>query len=120
MKRDMDLVRKILLAIEASPTGWAPRNPSIEGYNEWQIGYHTVLLVESGLVEGENVTGAGDQSPVAIATRLTWAGHDFLDAAREPNRWEQARQAIAKIGGASIQVWIGVLTKIMTNNLGLD
>jgi hypothetical protein len=40
MKRDFDLVRKLLLAIEASERGVLHANPAIEGHSEVQIGYH--------------------------------------------------------------------------------
>lgn len=120
MKRDMNIIRQILLKLEESETGYAPDPIEIDGYSQTQIGYHTLLLIEAGLVDGEEVTGDGDEGPVGAASRLTWDGHEFLDAAREPRRWQEARNLIDRIGGASIQVWINVLTKIVTKNLDLN
>ena len=118
MKRDMDLVRQILLAIEEAP-GFAP-TLNIDGYTDEQIGFHVIIMIEANLIHGADVTGDGDTGPMGIPTRLSWEGHDFLDAARDPSRWQQAKDAIGPIGGASIQVWIGVLTQVMKQSLGLE
>ena len=118
MKRDMDLIRKMLLAIEADEHGFAPKI-EINGYTEEEIGYHAVLLGEAGLVKVCDVTGLGNKSPEAIITRLTWAGHEFVDSARENQRWNLAKDLINKVGGASIQIWVIVLTELIKKNLGL-
>jgi len=118
MKRDMDLIRAMLLAIESESSGFAPKI-EILGYTEEQIGYHASLLGEAGLAKVVDVTSAGSKGPEAIVTRLTWAGHEFLDAARENQRWNQAKDLISKIGGASIQIWMDVLTELIKKRLGL-
>lgn len=49
MKRDIELIRKILLEVEKdnSPTSWI--TIVIENYPEDQISYHVKLLTEAGL-----------------------------------------------------------------------
>jgi hypothetical protein len=118
MKRDMDLVRVMLLAIEESPHGFAPKI-EISGYTQEQIGYHATLLKEAGLAEGIETTTMGSQSPELMITRLTWLGHDFLDNARENQTWNQAKDMIKTIGSASLQVWASVLTMIISKKLGI-
>src|SRR4030042_3832657 len=110
MKRDMDLIRAILLAVEADVHGFAP-DIEIEGYTQEQIGYHTVLLGEAGLVKVIDTSDFRKKSPEAKIIRLTLAGHEFLDSARENNIWNQAKDKINKIGGASLQIWTLVLTE---------
>lgn len=119
MKRDMDLVRSILMTVEEHQHGFAPRDVAFEGFTEEQIGYHAYIMIEGGLVEGADVTTRGSDSPEAIITRLTWAGHEFLESAREPSRWKQAKELIKPVGGASIAVWTAVLTDLVKKNLGL-
>ena len=101
MKRDMDLVRKILLALEEYEHGNAPDELNIEGYSEEQIGYHVHLMNKAGLLRAVDITVSGSASPQAIPSGLTWEGHDFLEAAREPSRWQAALQ-IAKEKGAAL------------------
>lgn len=75
MKRDMELIKKILLAIEAAD-GHVGKAPAIEGYSDKQVGFHTWLLVRAGFVAGEEHYGG-----CATADKiegLTWAGYDYL------------------------------------------
>ena len=118
MKRDMDLVRRILLKIEESPTGRAPREVEIEGYTAQQIKYHIFIMIEGGLVEGVRTQHLQSPGPEAMATRLTWEGHEFLDAARQDNRWEEAKSVIKAVGGATIDVWKDVLVRLLLNAIG--
>lgn len=120
MKRDMELVRQILLKIEQEPSGWVPHEINIKGYTKEQIGYHLLLMIEAGLLEGERVTTMSSKSPCGYATRMTWYGHEFLDSARDPKLWKEAKQIVEKVGSASIQVWTQILTQIVTRNLGLS
>ena len=48
MKRDMELIRKLVLALENEPTGYAPENLNIEGYTSEQVGYHAYLMIDAG------------------------------------------------------------------------
>lgn len=120
MQRDMDLVRRILIGLENGSVGPDPNNVPIDGYAQDQIGYHVFIMMEAGLVHGEMVASPGcGQLPQASPYSLTWNGHEFLDSAREESRWNQARQLLNKVGGASIQIWIAVLTDLVKRNLDL-
>lgn len=122
MMRDMDLIREVLLEVEDKCHGYrgisfeVPRD-DLEGENGRKA-YHLGILVEGGFVEGD-VTR--DSSGICcMAEKLTWKGHEFLDAAREPKRWKQAKSLILdKAGGASIAVWTRVLLSQINENLGL-
>jgi hypothetical protein len=118
MKRDMDLIRKMLLVVEKHPSGFAP-DIEIDGYTQEQIGYHATLLGEAGLAEIINQTTMGDKTPHSKVIRLTWAGHEFLDAARDNTTWNQAKDKISKIGGATLPIWIAVLTAYIKSQLGI-
>jgi len=96
MKRDYDLIRKILLAIESSPTGYAPRNLAVEGYNYEEIGYHVHLMGQAGLLNTSDVTGLDSSSPEALAQSITWEGHNFLDSMRSETIWNKAKSTLLK------------------------
>lgn len=116
MKRDMDLVRRLLLAIEENDSGFAPRELKVEGYTEEQIGYHAHLMIQGGLVNGADVTVMGSTSPQAMVSSMTWA---VLDSARDEKRWSEARGLLDKIGGATFTVWTNVLSHLVLKNLGI-
>lgn len=91
MKRDMDLVRRILLALDAYEHGFAPQGFTIAGYDQEVIGHHVWLMAQGHLLEAAVTTAMGDQSPVAIPLTVTWTGHDFLDAVRNETVWSKVK-----------------------------
>lgn len=118
MKRDMELVRAILLALEARDHFSPSTAIEIEGYEEHEVGYHSLLILEAGLAEGDETTTRGS-GPTALLIRPTWEGHEFLDAAREPSVWGQAKDVVRKAGGASLGIWVAVLTDLVKRRVGL-
>ena len=104
MKEDTEWFQNMLDAILS---GWAPRELKIEGYTDEQIGYHALIMIEAGLVTGQDVATMGS-SPTGLITRLTWQGHDFLEAAREPTRCRRPKQSSEKLEGPSAGLDYGV------------
>jgi hypothetical protein len=120
MKRDLELIRKMVLAIEAAPSGYAPDDLKFDGYTDAQVGYHAHLLIDAGLAKGEDVSELGSESPEGFISSLTWDGHEFADAARDETRWRKAMGVVQEKGGT---VTIGALTQLlvslMKSTLGL-
>jgi hypothetical protein len=113
MKRDMGLVRRLVLAIEGSATGAPPGALEIPGYTPEQVAYHMRLMLESGMVTRLDGAAAGLVS-------LTWQGHEFADAARDDLRWGRAMRIVQDKGGAvSADVLQQLLTALMKGTLGL-
>ncbi|MXS85317.1 DUF2513 domain-containing protein [Nitrosomonas sp. HPC101] len=98
MKRDMDLVRKILLKAIAEQHGYTNGNPSIEGVSDEQVGYHVWLMEQAGLVHAIIPGGLTSESPYAILVSPTWNGHDFADAAVDNKIWKKAMRTVLKEG----------------------
>lgn len=119
MKRNMDLVRRILLLMNEHEHGYSPQKLEIEGYTEEQIGYHCLLLGEAGLIEATESSTYGSPSPEASPIRLTWAGHEFIENAQNEKVWGQAKEAVAKLGDVSFSVWGAVLSQVVMRNLGV-
>lgn len=87
MKRDMDLIRTLLMNTEALPdTNGHPI--SAEGHGAAEICEHVRLAQEAGLLEARFLPGSTE----CAVLRLTWAGHEFVDAARESRIWEKAKE----------------------------
>ncbi len=112
MQRNMDLVRTILMRLESNPSGKAAPDFGNVGYTPEQIGYHSHIMMQEGLLEGNDVTSSESAGRQVLLRGLTWKGHEFLDLARDQDRWSRARAIIAKVGGAPIAVWMKVLTDL--------
>jgi len=103
MKRDMDLARQILLELEKQTydMGWVDIN--IPRYSPEVISYHVMLLDEAGLIEAQDLSDFN--SFIYKPKRLTWHGHEFLEASRDESRWKKAKTIMAeKAGGLSFEV----------------
>jgi len=57
--------------------------------------------------------------PQALAINLTWKGYEFLDSARESNRWKKAKGALSKVGNTSFDVIVALLKEYAKQELGL-
>ena len=102
MKRDMELIRALMLKIE----GDAPddfTDLTVAGYNDDQVNLHLTLLLEAGLAHGQVVEQGMGQTPQAIVDRLTWQGYEFLDNARNEAAWKQVTGK-AKAAGATLSL----------------
>ena len=76
MKRNLDLIRELVLYVEQD-NSWPEdiQNIEIKGYSEKEITYNLFLMWEAELIEAIDCsTHAG---PHIAVLRLTWAGHEF-------------------------------------------
>lgn len=120
MERDLELIRKLVLAVEANPTGFVLEDLKVEGYSPEQIGYHCFLLVDAGLAKGIDATAMGHTAPRWRILHLTSAGHDFADASRDEGRWRKATEIVKdKAGTVTIDVMKQILVGLIRSTLGL-
>lgn len=96
----MELIRKILLFLEARPYLKAEKVLPIEGYNEATIMYHMLLLAQAGLVDYEPELTKTGRIIKAHVIGLNWAGHEFLDSVRSDKVWRKLLKYAKDKGGA--------------------
>jgi hypothetical protein len=95
MKRNLDLLRHILLVTENRQMA---STAAVEGYTSDDIGYHNHLLIEAGLARGVDVTNLSSPAPQGLITGLTWAGHEFVELARDDAKWRRVMEALRADG----------------------
>jgi hypothetical protein len=111
MKRDMNLVRDLLFLAEAD----GDDTELCETYGREVVAGHTAILVDAGLVDGAVARGSDGKPIASEIIRLTWAGHEFLDNARNDTIW---RKAISIIKEKSISVSFDVLSSLLKSLVG--
>jgi len=109
MKRDFQLIRKIMLEIEANSNGVDFASLEINNSSREQIEYHLALLTEAGLIKAFDRSSGNEL--VFIPIRLTWEGHEFLDNARNETVWNKTLQDIGQIAGS---VALPILRELLT------
>ncbi len=103
MKRDFDLVRKLLFFLEEkadmSPILWTDP-PQIDGYNKEEVKYHLILLYQGGLVDGEPMRSTSSDRIIDMGAvfSLTRDGQEFLQKIRSDRVWEKVKQKTASAG----------------------
>lgn len=97
MRRDMEAIRAILLKIEeeVGPRGFGGQL-RIDGFTDDIVDYNLGLLIDSGYVDGSTVI-LHSNSRIAHLKGLTMAGHDLLDALRNPEIVAEAKRRFPKI-----------------------
>lgn len=105
----MDLCRRILLEVETNPPDESIETLSLVGeYSHKTVLEHVALLQDAGLLEAEIIAMSG--GAIYYIKRLTWLGHDFLDAARDDGLWGQATE---RIEAAGVSVTFSLLREIL-------
>jgi hypothetical protein len=94
MKRDMDTVRQILLAVAAA----SEPVEQLDDCDDSVFSYHVAILIEGGLVRGDVSDGPNLQPMAGSIFRLTWHGHEFLDAARNDTVWQKTTGTVRAKG----------------------
>ncbi len=98
MKRDMDLVRLILLKIEEDYVSTALYNIEINGYDKETIAYHCKILHEAGFVSDYDSHYADNALQSFGVGSLTWEGNEFLDKIRDDSFWGKTKKEIKERG----------------------
>ena len=101
MKRDFDLIRKLLIFFDEKEGPEAVEAPPIEGYEQITIKYHLILLYDAGLLRCEPVKTKKSQRVIYVLPfELTWTGHEFLEKIRNETTWRKILATIKDKGGA--------------------
>lgn len=91
---------------------------NVEGHSQEEITYHVMLLNEAGLINAFDFSS--DEFPDWRPSHVTWAGHEFINVARDSGRWNKAKALVKEKGGGIVfevlkQV---LLTQFKTHVLG--
>lgn len=121
MKRNMDLVRAILLELEAGTlVTEGTHTANVAGYSPELVADHLQILVDAKLIEATFVPTYGDAIPAVSDPRLTWAGHEFVDVMKNDTVWRKTMKFVAdKGGGATLAIVMEVGKRFAAEHFGL-
>ena len=111
MRREMDLIRELLLKLEALdvPPGVLvsiyPSAPelAVEGFSADEISHHLRMLENGGMLEGP-ARGSFGLDGSLLFKQLTWEGRDFLDSVRDPKTWTKTKEGAHAAGGFTVDL----------------
>ena len=99
MKRDMDVIRAILINVEDDKYQYG-EGVHLDGVSDKICAHHVALLFDEGLAEGHLIKADAYGIMGATIDRLTSAGHDFCDGIRQETIWNKAKEHIIKPGAS--------------------
>jgi Hypothetical protein (DUF2513) len=118
MPLDMELVRKIMLAMTG---GQFPKAFESDKYTREQILYHCYQLKNGGYIEAIDRTDLSCPYPQAIPLNLTFTGHEFIANARNDTLWKRAISFVQEKGGAISVTTLGqVLASLAKKHFGIE
>lgn len=89
MRRDMNLIKEILLNIENDLI-----KANIDGYGEQDILNHKGLLIDSGFIEGKIYYDTESSKRIVgnvIIRDLTWQGHNLIDTLKNDSKFNMLK-----------------------------
>lgn len=121
MKRDMDLIRAIMLELEShSAADLNLEEVVIDGYDDDIVLGHLLLLREAGFIEMNYERFGGGEQQIFIH-RITWTGHEFLEAVRNDSIWAKSTKVMMSAGiGLGWPILQAVLRAKAAEHLGIS
>ena len=109
MKRDMELMRKILFAIEERyiPGEGTILGLEVDGYSTVEVAEHCHLLYQSGLIHNYKPLRGDDTILDFAVGNLTNQGYDYLEKIRNKDVWERTKEEVQKNNLPETIEWMG-------------
>lgn len=117
MERNMGLIRDILLEIEQQPDRHVWFSLQFDGFAPQEIDYHLLLLEDAGFIRLTRKTASNEDT--VFCGRLTWQGHEFLEAVKSDERWARLKAAMDDAGGFVAEVAKALAISWMKAEAGL-
>jgi Hypothetical protein (DUF2513) len=119
MKRDLDLVRQLMLQIEALPAS-PPVQYRMSEIEDPVLLAHLEMLIEAGLVNGKITRSHGVRGDVISVSGLTWQGHEWVEMVRSQSLWNEVKSAVLDGGGVlTFELTKAIATKLLRARLAL-
>lgn len=122
MKRDLDLIRNIMIYLEENLQPSKEINATdLPFYNrnddeDYQLmSEHLKLIIENGYIEVIKTPMGG--FTLFFITRITTQGHDFLDALRNEKVWNQVKEKTLSVGGYTLSLLVDLGKEYIKNEL---
>lgn len=120
MRRDMDLIRNLLFVVRDLSPGSDFKTPEYEAFSRDEVREHLYLLHQAGFIEASVDSVLANSVPYIDPIRLTWEGHEFVEAIQDSSRWERLKKHMAKMGGFAISVAKPLAIEWMKQEAGLS
>ena len=119
MKRDMNLMRKILFKIEEEykPGAGFLRRLNVESYEMLTIAEHCDLLYQAGLIKSYKASHGDNTILTFFVGNLTNRGYEYLEQIRNEDIWAKTEKEIEEKKLPKTLEMIAKIAGIFTGNV---
>lgn len=126
MKRDLDLIRQIMLALEEKME-YGKNFQSAQLIEVMQdktlsaekLAYHIGLLVESDFIRAKEYKYLSGEPTDYLINTITSQGQDFVDTIRQDTTWNKIKEKASKIRDFTLSLLIDIGKEYLKKQIGL-
>ena len=126
MKRDLDLIREIMLVLE-DKMEYGKNFQSTHLIEVMQdktlsvekLAYHLGLLVESDFLKAKEYKYLSGEPTNYLINTITSQGQDFIDTIREDTTWNKIKEKASSIGGFTLPLLVDIGTEYLKKQIGI-
>jgi hypothetical protein len=127
VRRDLDLVRDVLLffekreSISVMSDADIEKELSFEGFTYQEVAYHLRLMAQANLLAVEAVkSSTSDRIIKVYPFELSWDGHEFLQLSKDNTRWQKLKGQVGDgFKGISFDIAKALLISFAKAQVGL-
>lgn len=120
MRRDMDLVRYILLKTEEAEGQIGYEDLVTDCWSAQEVAYHVEIMYLAGLLDATAMKDMNGTAVRGYVNGLTWDGQDYLDAIRNDTVWAKTKRLVKeKVGSTTMDIIKLVAIEVTKQALGI-
>ena len=126
MKRDLDLIREIMLVLEDKmeydknfQSAHLIEVIQDKTLSAEKLAYHVGLLVENDFIKAKEYKYQSGEPTDYLINTITSQGQDFIDTIRQDTTWNKIKEKAYEIGGYSLPLLADIGFGILKDKIGI-
>ena len=126
MKRDLDLIREIMLVLEDKmeydknfQSAHLIEVIQDKTLSAEKLAYHVGLLVENDFIKAKEYKYQSGEPTDYLINTITSTGQDFIDTIRQDTTWNKIKEKAYEIGGYSLPLLADIGFGILKDKIGI-
>ena len=126
MKRDLDLIREIMLVLEDKmeydknfQSAHLIEVIQDKTLSAEKLAYHVGLLVENDFIKAKEYKYQSGEPTDYLINTITSQGQDFIDTIRQDTTWNKIKEKASSLGGFTLPLLVDIGTEYLKKQIGI-
>lgn len=127
MKRDLKLIRELLLIIESKGDSFnqlsqedIPYNDDSHKYSEQSVYKHIELLNDAGFIKAKITILNDGRYASPLIGGITWQGYEFLETIRNENNFDKIKKRLGDLTSFALPIVQQLGVEFLKSQFGLN